>query len=155
MQLIAEFVSGLRYWASSVMASPVALSSSEPQAKNAGQPFEQPFAAASDVGCVALGTCSTVTYAFVAVAPTNGEKSAAAPGCAIESGGRVTVLSPPICVPVLPSKSFTSSVVVENCDALAKPRFVRYVPVWPAEPGLRRPVMKTLSGPAALESDET
>src|SRR5256885_14865047 len=125
MQLIAAFVTGLRYWASSVMASLVVLSRSEPQAKKAGQPFAQPLAAASEGGCGALATCSTVTYALVAVAPLKGEKRAPTPGCEICSGPRVTVLSPPICVPVLPSKSFTRSVVVENCEALAKPRFVR------------------------------
>ena len=72
MQLIATVVRPFRYCGSSVVASPLTLSSTEPYAKNAGQPLLQPFAAASPVGI--LFVCSTVTYAFVADGPVKLEK---------------------------------------------------------------------------------
>src|SRR5512144_3235302 len=59
--------------------------------------------------------------------------------CAVASG------APPGAV--LPAYSFTRSVVFENCDALVRPTFVRYVPV----PDV--PVMKILLYPVGASSE--
>src|ERR1043165_3321196 len=134
-----------RYCGLSVVGSPLALSSPDAYAKKDGQPRGQPLAAASPVGCVFV--CSTVTYAFVAVAPVKAENIAPMPGCTWPRGPSVCWNVEPICVLVLPSNSFTTSVVVENCEALTSPMFVRY---WPL---LRSPVMKTLSRPTPAASE--
>src|SRR5438128_11418357 len=125
MQLIAASVSGFRYCGSSVVASPLWLSSTEPYAKNAGHPLGQPLAFASGVGWVFV--CSTVTKAFVAVDPVKEGKSAALLmlSCVWPSGASVMVALLPICVLFAPLKSLTTSVVVENCDAFTKPRLLR------------------------------
>src|SRR5581483_5104415 len=123
MQLRALVVSGWKYCGSSVVASPERLSRIEPYAKNAGQPFGQPFAAASLVGCVF--SCVTTTYAFVAFAPVKLGNIAPMFGCACPRGCSGWVKSLPICVFVLPSNSFTRSVVDESCDAFTRPMLLR------------------------------
>src|SRR5438128_2306610 len=147
MQLIAAVVSACVYCGSRVVASPLWLSRTDPYAKKAGQPFGQPLAAASPVGVVFV--CSTVTYALVAVAPVKAGNIDARFVCTWPSGesGCENVL--PICAPFVPLKSFTSSVVLEYCDAFTMPMLPRYAGV------LRRPVMKTLSRPTGAASEET
>src|SRR5258708_27547908 len=70
MQVMALFVSGIEYCASSVVASCVVLSSCEPYEKNAGQPVGHPLASASlgppTTFCVP--PCSTVMNRLVEVA---------------------------------------------------------------------------------------
>src|SRR5258707_13437643 len=72
MQVMALFVSGIEYCASSVVASCVVLSSCEPYEKNAGQPVGQPLASASlgppTTFCVP--PCSTVMNRLVEAAAT-------------------------------------------------------------------------------------
>src|SRR5713101_2149073 len=118
MQLMAAVVSACRYCGSSVVASPLWLSSTEPYAKKAGQPFAQPAAAASDVGTVL--PCSTVRYAFVAVGPVNAGNIAPRFCCVCPRGLSGTVAVLPICAPVKPLKSLTDNVVDENCEALTR-----------------------------------
>src|SRR2546428_8506541 len=70
-------------------------------------------------------------------------------GCAWPSGLSPCANVIPIWVFVLPSNSFTSSVVEEYCEAFTSPTLLRYAPL------LRKPVMKTLSNPTALAAEET
>src|ERR1051325_10284823 len=154
MQLIAASLSGRVYCDSSVVASDVTLSSTEPYAKNAGQPLPQPCASAWRVGVVAPASCVTSSHAFVAVEPVKLGNIAPMFFCAMPSGPSGTKTSLPIWLPVLPSNSCTRSVVVENCDAFTKPTLPRYVPASGVPVLLRRPVMNTLSRPAAAPSDD-
>src|SRR3954471_21871286 len=148
MQVIAELVSGRRYCGSSVVGSLVWLSSTEPNAKNAGHPFVQPLSFASAVGVLLL--CWKTAYAPVDVADfVNVGKSDALPTpvCADPSGWSVKLLCAS-CVPVA-LKSVPVIVVDENCDAFTKPMFVRYWSV------LRMPVTKILSRPTVEAVSET
>src|SRR5712692_9942063 len=123
MQSRPRSLSGTRYCGSRVVASPLKLSSTDPYAKKAGQPFGQPFADASPVGILLV--CSTVTYAFVANGPVNCENMVAIAGWTWPRGESVCWKVLPICDPVRPSKSLTKSVVVENCDAFTRPMLPR------------------------------